>query len=360
MTSAVEQVTTAHGARIYRIPLRLFPQMTGYAHLILDQGEAYLFDVGSGFGDSNDDLAKGLDTVREEFGDPIDWDDLRTIFISHGHIDHYGGLHFVRQHSSAPIVIHELERRILTDYEGRLKLIEDRLEAYLKQGGLPEGELEEVMGLYLLNKHLFSSMEVQATYEEIGMQAGRLTFEHVPGHCPGQVIAWLDDVLLASDHILKETSPHQAPECLSLNMGLEHYLSSLAQVLPRAHQVRWTLGGHEGIIEDLPTRIYEIAAVHRQRLNQILCLLDQPLTLFEISKAIFTETDGYHRLLALEEAGAHIEYLHTRGYITIVNDGSDDGAAPPVFRYTRTGGESATFPGMHIFNQHEPMQASNP
>jgi glyoxylase-like metal-dependent hydrolase (beta-lactamase superfamily II) len=360
MNTDVEQFVSTQGARIYRVPLCLFPGMYGYAHLILDEREAYLLDVGSGFGNSNEDLERGFGQIRSVYGEKVDWEDLSWILVSHGHIDHYGGLHFVREHTQAPIVIHELERRVLTNYENRLALVANRLETYLIQAGVPTDEHQGVMDLYLLHKQLFSSIEVQATYEELGMRIGRLSFEHVPGHCPGQVIIWVDDILLSSDHILKDTSPHQAPECLSLNMGLEHYLTSLAKVLPRATQVKWTLGGHEGAIEDVVARIHAIVNVHRERLNRILALLERPLTLFEVSKQLFPKTEGYHQLLALEETGAHIEYLHMRGYLEF-EDGERSTSDPnQVHRYVRLGGVEADFPGLSLFSEFDFKQAPEP
>jgi glyoxylase-like metal-dependent hydrolase (beta-lactamase superfamily II) len=360
MKAGVEQFVSAQGTRIYRIPLSLFPGMYGYAHLIVDGREVYLLDVGSGFGNSNEDLEHGFAQIRSMYDEKIGWEDLSWILISHGHIDHYGGLHFVREHTQAPIIIHELERRVLTNYDNRLAMVANRLETYLIQAGVPSDDHQGVMDLYLLHKQLFSSIEVQATFEELGMRIGRLSFEHVPGHCPGQVIAWIDDILLSSDHILKDTSPHQAPERLSLNMGLEHYLASLAKVLPRAQQVKWTLGGHEGAIEDLPARIHAIVNVHRERLIRILALLEQPLTLFEVSKQLFPKTEGYHQLLALEETGAHMEYLHVRGYIEF-----EDGETPTldpnqVHRYVRLGGVEADFPGLKLFSEFGFKQEPEP
>ncbi len=358
MNKVVEQYVSARGARIYRIPLHLFPGMYGYAHLVMDGDQASLFDVGSGFGDSNEDLERGLDEIGKTYGEPFSWDRLAYIFISHGHIDHFGGLHFVRSKTSAPIVIHELERRVLTNYDSRLGLIADRLERFWTESGVPEEERQELMQLYLLHKQLFSSIDVQATFEELGMRVGNILFEHVPGHCPGQVIAWVDDILLAGDHILKETSPHQAPESLSLNMGLEHYLNSLAKILPRSTQATWTLGGHEGAITNLKKRIEEIVEVHRERLALLLAQLDHPRTTFDLAKKIFPKTEGYHRLLALEEAGAHIEYLHTRGYVAIENGASMGQTTNHTQQYVRLGGVGKEFPGMNIFSDsnlvHEP------
>lgn len=349
MTPEVEQYVSAQSTRIYRIPLRLFPGMHGYAHLIMDGDEYSLLDVGSGFGYSNEDLEAGLEAVSNGFNESASWERISKIFISHGHLDHYGGLNFVRARTDAPIIIHELERSVLTNYDSRLSLVAGRLEHFLVGAGVSEEERQEVMEMYLLHKQLFSSIQVQATYEELGMRSGKLLFEHVPGHCPGHVIAWVDDILLSGDHILRETSPHQAPESISLNMGLEHYLNSLAKVAPRAHRARWTLGGHEGPIEDLPARIQAIVDVHRERLTDILALFDEPKTMFEVSNQLFPQTEGYHRLLAIEETGAHVEYLHTRGYIATTNGEELKKNSTAASQYVRLGAVEADFPGLKPF-----------
>ena len=56
MTPQVEAFRTGNGARIYRIHLELFPVVSGYAHLVFTDDVVALIDVGSGFGESNDQL----------------------------------------------------------------------------------------------------------------------------------------------------------------------------------------------------------------------------------------------------------------------------------------------------------------
>jgi hypothetical protein len=79
------------------------------------------------------------------------------------------------------------------------------------------------------------------------------------------------------------------------------------------------LGGHENPIVDLERRIGEIRRLHLDRLQKILNLLKSPHTISEVSKFLFGKVEGYTILLALEETGAHIEYLYQRGYLEITN-----------------------------------------
>ena len=342
----ISRFETSGGDRIYRIPLDIFPGMHGYAHLVITKDLLVLFDVGSGFGDSNEQLEAGLERINVEFKETVGWDRITHILISHAHIDHYGGLHYVRERTNAPIGIHELDRRVLTNYEERLELIEPRFRSFLLESGVSESKTEGLVTLYLLHKQLFSSIDVDFSYEAIGMRLNGLEFVHVPGHCSGQIVARVGDILLSADHILEQTSPHMAPESLSLNTGLEHYLTSLQKVTPLTKQVRLALGGHEGPIEDPEARIEAIIAVHRERLNQILDLLDTPATIYEVSQELFPETEAYHQILAVEETAAHFEYLYSRGFVELTNLNDYEAGGNTVRRYIRKHIEENVMPAL--------------
>ncbi|HEY43694.1 MAG TPA: MBL fold metallo-hydrolase [Anaerolineae bacterium] len=338
MTSTIEAYQSNGGARIYRIPLELFPILSGYAHLVFTDDIIALIDVGSGFGESNDQLEEGMKEIHSRYGELATWEDLTHVLITHGHIDHFGGLPYVRDRTEAKIGIHELDLRVLANFEERLKIVEHRLRVYLVEAGVEVNKREGIMTLYMLNKHLYSSLAPDFTYDSVGMRLGPFRIFHVPGHCPGHVVIQLDDVLFSGDHVLKKTTPHQAPESLSLNTGLGHYLESLRLVRRLSDEIHLVLGGHEGPIYDLGDRIREIESLHLDRLEQILDLLKEPLTVAQISHALFPEVEGYHELLALEEAGAHVEYLVQRGYLGIDNLDELNFESPAPIRYKRTEG----------------------
>jgi glyoxylase-like metal-dependent hydrolase (beta-lactamase superfamily II) len=121
--------------------------------------------------------------------------------------------------------------------------------------------------------------------------------------------------MFSGDHILERISPHLAPERLSLHTGLTHYLDSLERLRPLAGGVRLVLGGHEGPFENLGGRIDEIRRLYDERLERTLELTRRPATVAQVAAGLFKEPRGYHRLLALEEAGAYVEYLEQRGQI---------------------------------------------
>lgn len=335
----VRRFESSGGAEIFQIPLLAFPRLWGYAYLVLFESKKQryrvLIDAGSGFGDSNQHLEEGLKQAAEMAGQGVSWEDLTHIFITHGHIDHFGGLTYVRPRTSASLGVHELDLRNLANYEERLTVVARLLRDYLVDAGVPEEQREGMLENYLLTKRLYTSVQVDFTYEAVGMQVGPFKMLHVPGHCAGHVVIRLHDVLFSGDHVLNDISPHQSPEQLTLSTGVDHYLKSLEQLRPWANGVRLTLGGHKQPVVDLEARIREIRRVHRERLEKILVLLSTPHTIHEISEALFGDVSGYTVLLALEEAGAHVEYLYQRGLLAIENLDELENSRKPAAIYYR-------------------------
>ena len=335
MKLKTEAFTSGAGTRIYRIPMQLFPELWGYAHLVVADGFVGLVDVGSGFGESNDHLELGLAAVRSDFGEAVEWSDLTHILITHAHIDHFGGLAYVRQRSSASIGIHELDRRVLTGYEERLATVASKLSTYLTEAGVTAQEHGDLMDLYLLGKQLYTSQPVEFT---LGTQIGPLEITHVPGHTPGQVMMLVDDVLLSADHILERISPHLAPESLTLTTGLDHYLKSLEKSKSLIERTQLVLGGHERPFQNLSERIDETRTLYEDRLAQVLDLAHTPMSVAEFSQELFGDTVGYHRLLALEEAGAYVEYLSLRGTLRVDDLEKLEGRELSAIRYQNEDG----------------------
>ncbi len=315
----METYKTAGDALIYQILLREFPDLIGNVYLVIVGKYRVLVDAGSGFFESNNDLIRGLDEISDIRGEDCSLHNLSHIFITHGHIDHFGGLSNIRNQTNAKICVHELDRRIVSNHEERLLLAAHRLEEFLTEAGVKEDQRTGLLDMYKITKSLYRSVNVDLTYEAMGMRLGPFKFIHVPGHCAGHVVIHLHDYLFSGDQILEKISPHQAPEQITLSTGLDTYLKSLEVVRPLATKVRFTLGGHENPICNLENRIDEIRSVHKERLQKVLDFLSEPHTISDIAKYLFGKVSGYTILLALEEAGAHVEYLYQRGFLEITN-----------------------------------------
>ncbi len=317
----VERFTSSSGVDIYRLPMLLFPKdFTGHAFVLDGAGPLTLVDTGSGMGRSNEDLLSGFRQIGERYGKAYTLGDIERIIITHGHIDHFGGLAFVLDQTDAAVGIHELDLRVLTNYEERVIVATKALGIYFDRAGIEPSQREALFAMYGFAKKHVASIDVDFSIGDEEVIDG-LEFIHSPGHCPGQVCIRLGNILLSADHVLSRTTPHQSPESITNYMGLGHYADSLRKLL-RFEGIELALGSHEDAIHDLYGRVNAIRASHNRKLDRIRNIMRDrgaPMTIAEITKAMYPEVDGYHVLLALEEAGAHVEYLYQHGHLSIAN-----------------------------------------
>ncbi len=332
-TRLVEQFTASNGARIFRVPMDVFPNYVGYAHLVEHGGELTLVDVGSGFGSSHDDLLAGLEQVREAHGLDARLSRIDRILITHGHIDHFGGLMRVKEAApQAEVGLHRLARPVLVSYDERVLLSRTAVEDFMRRAGVPEERLADLLEMYMLGKREFKQVPVDFTFGD-GDRIGN-TFEaiHVPGHAPGLVMLKAGDILLTSDHVLPHTSVALAPESIMPYTGIGHYIESLEKAL-RVEGVRLALGGHEEPVEDYYGMVRNTLDGARGKVERVYAECAEPSTIYEIARRIYSTLDGYGELLKLEQTGARVEYLNQRGRVMIENLDALEAEHSPPLRY---------------------------
>ncbi len=331
--ASITRFETARGARIYRIPLQVFPNLWGYAHLVIVGHYAALIDVGSGQGQCDAQLRAGMASIAAEWGEGLAWGDLDRIIITHAHIDHHGGLNMVAGLTDAPIAVHELDRRVLANHEERLALTRFRLAVFMRRAGVPEPVRVRLLGMYGWSKGLFRSVQVDDVLRDGDTLDGLFQVIHVPGHCPGQVCLRLDDVLFTADHVLPHVAVFLAPESLNASTGVDHFLQSLRKLTPLAG-INLALGGHDRPVTDLAGAIASIEATQAARIARIHEACATPRSIAELTAALYPEIGGYDELLALQKVGAYVEYLDQRGLLAVANldEVAEDEAGVPRYR----------------------------
>jgi glyoxylase-like metal-dependent hydrolase (beta-lactamase superfamily II) len=290
-----------------------------------------LFDCGSQTHLSTEGLTRAARVLAAVFDEAGALDRVDDLVISHAHIDHFGGVGVWRSRG-VRVHVHELDARVLTSFEERIVTVAMLLRVFLERAGVDAATRAELEQMYVFTKQLFRSVPVDAVLvggDEVG--AG-YRVHHVPGHCPGQVCLQVHNVLLTADHVLPRITPHQSPESITPWTGLDHYLGSLARVLT-IEGIDLALPGHEEPITRLHGRVREIEAFHRDRLATVRALCREPRSVAEVAHQLFGEQRGYGRLLALEEAAAHVEYLERRGQLEIANLDELLLSPNPVLRY---------------------------
>ena len=307
-------------SRIHRIEVETFPRHVNNVYVVERAEGTILVDAGSGLPSSRRDLALGF-AVLAARGERARWDAIDVCLVTHAHSDHFAGTNHLRETSRAELAAHALDAPVLSDYATRLASATAALDTFWIEAGVPEEVRLELRAMYGLTKRLFKGEPVVHVLEDGDVLRG-LRVVHVPGHCPGLLCVQVDDVLLTSDHVLSRITPHQFPESVAPFAGLGHYFASLAKIrdLPG---IRYALGGHEETIEDLPARVDAIRAFHERRLERTLDAFGgEARTVHEITLAMFGDQEGYGVILALDEAGAHVEHLARAGRLVATRDGA--------------------------------------
>ena len=324
---------SSSGARIRRLPVEAFPNMWANLYLV-DTGKILaLIDTGSGNDKSNEDLQRGIADAGYKLSD------LTHILLTHGHIDHYGGLPFLREHAQAQIGLHELDLQTISHHEARLAVMSHRLDDFLAGAGVPPERRAELLQMYRFTKALYRSVPVDFTYEAHEMKVSPFEMVHVPGHCPGHVAIKLDDIVFCGDLVLEHITPHQSPEELTSFMGVRHYLESLSVLERWADGARIVFNGHDEPIHDLPSHIASTRQHLYARIEQTLAAASEPRTVAEITEKVYGAMGGYNTLLVIEKIGAYVEYLYQCGLLEVTNfEELENGKGPVPIRYRRLNG----------------------
>ncbi|MGZ9164652.1 MAG: MBL fold metallo-hydrolase [Anaerolineales bacterium] len=326
------------GAKIHRIPLEAFPNFRAYVYLVQKDDTCVLIDCGSGMETSHANLLDGLQQAG------LQPSQLTHILLTHAHIDHYGGLSQLKPITQAKIGVHELDLQTVSYHEARLALIGHRLASFLAGAGLNEETRDQLLSIYRFTKAIYHSVPVDFTYEAVDMRVGPFELIHLPGHCPGHVAIRLEDVIFCGDMVVEGVTPHLSPESINPYSGLDHYLESLVRFQHWAKDARLILSGHDDVITDLSERIEATRQNLTRRMSKALEALDKPLTIAEISQAVYGETGGYNALLIIEKTGAYVEHFYEHGIIAITNPDELQQGMPARYRRLREVSDSEILP----------------
>jgi glyoxylase-like metal-dependent hydrolase (beta-lactamase superfamily II) len=248
--------------------------------------------------------------------------DIKGIYITHAHPDHFGAGGWLQQMTGAPVYISAEDARFMQQgWQGDFREVEVGVRNFLIQNGVPPALTQNAIKykddmLSMLVPLLVPSILETEKVVKLGdfLYSPMVTLGHSQGH-----ICFYNSeagVLLAGDHLLAKMTtnvnlfPNKEPD------PLKYYMESFETL--RSIPCQTVLPAHGPVFTNLEQRIIELEARHAERLKLMLDFAKQGVTGYEVCLHVFNEVLDYHELrLAMTETMAHLMFLVHRGKLTM-------------------------------------------
>lgn len=285
---------------------------------LLADGDGWtLVDTGMAH-DSCRDAWHSLDP-RELGGRP-----LRRIVVTHDHPDHMGLSRWLHERHGAPVWMSAIAHQSTGVY---LAAAHDDLLATSHAFVTAHGMAIELDGLRKLSgtEHgkWFGGLppldRPTQGGDSIGTDARTWEVIETSGHCRGHLCLYdaRNEVLISGDQVLPTISPNVSvlasrPEA----NPLREFLDSLVRLEQCAPETL-VLPSHGRPFRGLHRRIHVLRSHHLEELAKLHAACREPRSAYDLLPVMFGRPlRGFHRLLALGEAVAHLNYLWHAGELT--------------------------------------------
>ncbi|MCG8637160.1 MAG: MBL fold metallo-hydrolase [Desulfobacterales bacterium] len=260
---------------------------------------------------------------------------VTDFLITHLHVDHFGLL---------PELVTETSRIFAAtrDVAQIRQFLKDGYEPMIHsaiRNGLDEAKIRKAVTREPVYRFELDWLDAVVRLEDGDrMDIGGYSFQIIetPGHSPGHICPYefKKRILISGDHILSDISP--GIQCWEDDENpLAAYLESLDRI--RALKVALVLPAHRDIIHDCRGRIDELKSHHKDRLDEIIAVLDhREMSAVEIASEMMwggiglkgiRELPATQQLLAIGEAIAHLRLLEEKGKV-------EKQAARDIIRYS--------------------------
>jgi glyoxylase-like metal-dependent hydrolase (beta-lactamase superfamily II) len=157
--------------------------------------------------------------------------DLRLIFITHAHLDHYGSAAALRRRTGAPVAIHRLDASAMARAQTNVGQV--RSYGRLVRQILPLAEL-------LLRPTPLEADLLLEDGDDLGIDGLPARVLHAPGHTPGSACLIVQDRLAFAGDLISTTSRPHVQQLYAQDWSL--IPTSLARL--QALRLEWVYPGH--------------------------------------------------------------------------------------------------------------------
>ena len=256
--------------------------------------------------------------------------DIKGIYITHFHPDHYGCSGWLQEYSGAPVYIGEIDADRVNRYWKSKNNILRALDIMYRDNGMPDEIVRETIGS-VNNLIRYTSPHPKLTTLKAGQVVIIGDFEYqvilTPGHTDGHICFYNIDqgVLLSGDHLLPEISSNISlwPQTGADPNPLDNFLKAIDSI--RSLNCQLALPAHGKPFSTIEERISQLEAHHQARLQEMKECVGSGATAYQACKQVFRQDLSYHELrFAMAETLAHLVYLTYQGELKVTTkDGID-------------------------------------
>jgi glyoxylase-like metal-dependent hydrolase (beta-lactamase superfamily II) len=253
--------------------------------------------------------------------------DIKGIYITHAHPDHFAAAGWLQEISGAPVYISALDAKAMAEtWQGSGKEITEAVTKQLNRNGMPPETTfkatRDIIPMVLSTQpHPALSIIEPGEVVELGDFQYKAVF--TPGHSDGHMCFLNQEYgfLFSGDHLLENISPNIS---LWPDGGLDPLASFLESLnTNRSLSCKTVLPAHGYPFNNMILRIGELEAHHNKRLRLIKESTNKESTIkgstvYEICGKLFgQELKEFDLRFAMTETLAHLMYLVYRGEMEV-------------------------------------------
>ncbi len=313
---------------VHRVPVPVpFLEAGGPANVYVLQNTddtLTLFDCGIATDAGRAALKQGF----EERG--LDRAKIRTIIVSHGHIDHYGNAQEISEETGSTVWVHPADLEKICG-EGRWNRRLEKAYPYFMRLGVSRATLD--LMLDAAGRTQPYARQVEPARVKTLAHGQRFDFKHLsvevlhmPGHTPGLVCLYsaANKLLFADDHVLARVSPNPQLD-LSRGEGIDKFRALSAYLksamVVHAMDLDCVLPGHGECFKNHRPLLDGLFAFYLRRQQKLLAkLAEAPATVNELVSVVFPRVDHNRLYLMLSEVLGNLEVLEDEGKIRRIED----------------------------------------
>lgn len=248
--------------------------------------------------------------------------DIKGIYITHAHPDHFGAAGWLQQISGAPVYISAADAEFMQHvWHGDFREVEEGVSNFLIQNGLPVALTQNAVKYkeeMLTMLAPFPAPSILDTEKDLKLGGFLYSPMVTQGHSQGHICFYNSEsgTLLCGDHLMAKIPtivnlfPYLEPD------PLKNYLQSFQSL--RSLPCNTVLPAHGPVFTNLEQRIIKLEAYHTERLKLVLDFAKCGATGYEVCMHFFNRGTEYHELrLAMTEAMAYLMFLVYRGKLTM-------------------------------------------